>query len=504
MTRITRRALLGSTALAAVATSSCSPAPRDATDSEAIERLRRGFDGRVLRGGEPGWLDLAVPTAQKYAQTPRLIAECASETDVRRAYAFAREQDWPFAIRGGGHSYAGFSSTEGLLISTRGLTRVNVDTRAQTITVGAGALLGPLLDRLQAGGDGLIFAVGRCNGVGIAGLTLGGGWGFWSRLRGLTADALVSTRLVTPDGILREVSASEEPELFWALRGGGGGNFGISTSFTFRAFQAPSVVTVFQYMWMDQASIADVIEATMQLAAAAPREFSIEPVTSPMLNLALAGEDPPNPIKLTVTGQFTGPQSRLEELIRPLLREYPPRSQESFETDFWTAHQYLADATPVGWFSVDSGFLTQPLARAQVDQAVGWASRWPGGSVIPDSNWGFFSMGGAVADVPIDATAFPHRDAQFLVKLETSWADADSPAETAEGLAWLDGFAQQARASAGMAGAYVNFCNRDLDDWARAYYGVNLERLISVKRRWDPENAFRFRQSIPLSRDAAG
>jgi FAD/FMN-containing dehydrogenase len=156
MTGISRRAFLGS----AVLTAAASVAGCGSAEREAIDRLRRGFDGRLLLGGEAGWLDLALASAQRYASTPRLIADCASESDVRRAYAFAREHDWPFAVRGGGHSYAGFSCTDGLLICTRGLDRVEVNPRLGTITVGAGALLGPLLESLRTSGAGLIIPVG--------------------------------------------------------------------------------------------------------------------------------------------------------------------------------------------------------------------------------------------------------------------------------------------------------------------------------------------------------
>lgn len=500
MSHLTRRSLLGAAALATagLVTASC-----DQVDLEPLARLREGFDGQVLAPGQPGWLALAVPTAQRYAVTPRAIAVCASESDVQRAYAFAVEHQWPFAVRGGGHSYAGYSATDGLLISTRGLDEVTIDARARTITVGAGALLGPLLEELQASRQGLILPVGRCNGVGIAGLTLGGGWGFWARMLGLTADSLLESRLMTPDGTVRRVGADEHDDLFWALRGGGGGNFGISTSFTFRATPAPGQVTVFQLMWMDQSVLADVLHEVMLLALAAPREFTVEPVTSPLLNMALPGLDPPNPIKLTVTGQFTGPRSGLDRIIGPLLERFPARSQEAFETDFWTAHQYLADSTPVGWFSVESGFLTAALEPEQAREVIAMAGRWPGGSVVPDSNWGFFSMGGAISDVPAADTAFAHRDATAMVKLETSWADADSTAMTDAGLEWLGEFAAQQRRSGSMSGAYVNFCNRDLQDWAEAYYGPNLPRLMEIKARWDPTRSFDFPQAIPVGRPAA-
>ena len=492
MTALTRRALLGSAALAATASplAACS-----ATRPDDLADLRRGFDGQVLQGGQPGWLERAIPTAQQYSLTPRAIAECASQADVQRAYAFARERGWPFAVRGGGHSYAGFSSTDGLLISTRALDQVSVDPRAQTITVGAGALLGPALVGLKQAKAGLMIPVGRCNGVGIAGLTLGGGWGFWARLYGLTSDSLLSTRIMTPDGVMREASADEHPDLFWALRGGGGGNFGINTSFTFRGIRVPERVTVFQAVWMEQQVIAEVLLEAMKLAFAGPREFSIEPVTSPLLNLALADQVPSNPVKLTIAGQFTGPREGLDRIIGPLLKRYPPRSKEAFEKDFWTAHQYLADATPIGWFRVESGFLRAALDADQMQRVVQVASAWPGSSVLPDSNWGFFSMGGAVSDVPADATAFPHRDAQALVKLQTCWADTDPEELIASGGLWLDAFAAEQRAH-GLQGAYVNFCSRSLPDWPKAYYGANLDRLLELKRRWDPENAFDFEQGL--------
>lgn len=498
MTGLTRRSFLGASALAAsaMAVSSCDQAP-----SDALQRLRIGFDGEILLPGREGWLQYAVPTAQRYASTPRAIAICAGESDVQHAYAFAMEQQWPFAVRGGGHSYAGFSCTDGLLISTRGLDRVAVDPRSQTVTVGAGALLGPLLTQLQDSRQGLILPIGRCNGVGIAGLTLGGGWGFWARLYGLMADHLVNARIMTPDGVIREVSADQHDDLFWALRGGGGGNFGICTSFTFRAIPVPPQVTVFQLMWMDQSVLPEVLHELMQIAVTAPREFTIEPVTSPLLNYAIPGQDPPNPIKLTVTGQYTGARTGLERVIGSLLDRFPPSSKEAIETDFWAAHQYLADSTPVGWFCVDSGFLTAALSLGQAREVISMASQWPGGSVLPDSNWGFFSMGGAIADVPPTATAFPHRDAAVMVKLETSWADSDSRTVTEAGLDWLRGFTASQRSDSGMSGAYVNFCNRDTPDWAHAYYGPNLPRLVEIKRRWDPDRAFAFAQAIPTRLD---
>jgi len=336
---------------------------------------------------------------------------------------------------------------------------------------------------------------GNCSGVGLAGFVQGGGFGFYQRLHGLGCDSLVEAEIVTADGRIAQVSDASDPELLWALKGGGDGNFGINTSFTFRGIRVPERVTVFQAVWMEQEVIADVLLEAMNLAFTGPREFSIEPVTSPLLNLALADEVPSNPVKLTVAGQFTGPREGLDRIIGPLLKRYPPRSKEAFETDFWAAHQYLADATPIGWFRVESGFLRAPLDADQIQRVVQVASAWPGSSILPDSNWGFFSMGGAVSDVPSDATAFAHRDAQVLVKLQTCWADTDPEELIASSDRWLDAFAAEQRAH-GLQGAYVNFCSRSLPDWPQAYYGANLDRLLELKRRWDPENAFAFEQGL--------
>jgi len=495
---ISRRTFLAGAGAGAatLALGACGDGGGDAESTPNTTDLRKGFEGRILEGGDRGYLELAVPTAQRYGSTPKIIAECASATDVQRAYRFARDNEMPFAVRGGGHNYAGFSSTDGLLISTRGMDRVKVDADRQTVTMDAGVLLGPAYEQLEP--TGFAIPTGRCNGVGVAGLTLGGGWGFGARLFGLTADSLLSTEIVTPDGELNVADEKENSDLFWALRGGGGGNFGINTSLTFRGFEVPKKVTVFQFVWMDQSKISDVTHALMELAVDAPREFTIEPVTSPLYNFAIPGQTPTNPVKLTATGQFTGSERELRQLIGPLLAKHEPLGQDIIETDFWQAHRYLADATPVGWFSVHSGFVSAALPREAVDEIIDWASRWPAGSIIPDSNWGFFSFGGAVKDIAADATAFPHREAELMFKLETSWTDSDSTEDTDAALEWLEGFYEITREYTGST-AYVNFCNRDLDDWARAYYGDNLDRLVEVKKKWDPDDAFRFEQSIPTS-----
>ncbi len=496
---ITRRGLLVGAGTGAAASALASCGGNDSTSAPKTTELRRGFDGRILEGGNPGYLELAVPTAQRYGETPKIIAECASPADVQRAYRFARDNDMPFAVRGGGHNYSGFSSTDGLLISTRGMGRVRVNRNEQTITMDSGVILGPAIEELERTGSGLAIPTGRCNGVGVAGLTLGGGWGFSAREFGLTTDTLISTEIVTPDGNLVTASENENPDLFWALRGGGGGNFGVNTSFTFRAFEVPKKVTVFQFVWLDQGVIPGATHALMELAANAPRGFSIEPVTSPTYNLAIPGQSPTNPIRLTTTGQFTGSEKELRDLVGPLLDEHPPTGQEIIETGFFEAHQYLADATPLTWFSVHSSFISEPLPKDVIGEIIEYASRWPAGSVIPDSNWGFFSFGGAVGDLAAAETAFVHRDAEMMLKFETSWTNSDPSKDTEAGIEWLNGFYEAIRPHTTDDSAYVNFCNRDLEGWANAYYGSNLDRLIEVKKKWDPDNAFSFEQSIPTS-----
>jgi len=495
-TRFSRRRLLsGGAGLAAGAAvlagcGSRSTATTAATKS-GLDQLGRQMDGQLLRGGDQGFLAFATPTAMRYARSPQAVAVCASTADVRRALAVVRAEQLPFAVRCGGHNYAGYSTSDGLVISVGDMKGIEVQADG-SVKVGAGAVLGDVATALQP--SNVMIPSGRCNAVGISGLTLGGGWGFYARKYGLTCDSLIETEIVAADGSVLTASATENSDLFWALRGGGGGNFGVNTSFTFRTFPTAEPVSVFQMVWWDWSQFGSAIEALQRISVEGPHELSMEVVTAPQNNRPVDGS---NPLKLSAVGHYFGPSSELASLLAPVTAVHPPAESELLDVDFWTAHQYLADATPVGWFSVQSSFMAAPFSDAGVTELLRWIQRWPGGSVAPDSNWGFFTMGGQVNALAPGATAYVHRNAELMLKFETDWASADPATETAVAEAWLREFYAAMQPHV-LPQAYQNFINRDLPNWPRAYYGANLERLVNIKRHYDPDNVFAFAQSIPL------
>ncbi len=483
---------LGAGTAAAATLAGCStPTSTRPSAAKGLAELRRSMDGQLLQGGDNGFLAVAQPTAMRYAQSPLAVAVCASARDVQRALAFARTEEIPFAVRCGGHNYAGYSSTDGLLIHVGGMNDVGTPADG-TVQLGAGAVLGEIVTALRP--HQVMVPSGRCSAVGISGLTLGGGWGFYARKHGLTCDNLIETEVVTADGELRTCNAGENADLFWALRGAGGGNFAVATSFTFETFPTTAPVSVFQLVWWRPSDLGRAIQGLQQLSVDGPDELSMEAVAAPQYNQAVGGT---NPVKLTVTGHYFGPSSELAALLAPVMAADPPAESQLVDLDFWTAKEYLADATPFGWFSVQSSYLDRPLSDAGVAELLHWVERWPGSSVAPDSDWGFFTMGGKVNAVAPDATAYWHRNTQMMLKFETDWAMADPAAEAAKGEAWLQDF-YAAMQPYMLPQAYQNFINRDVDNWPRAYYGGNLERLVQVKRRYDPDDAFHFAQSIPL------
>lgn len=490
MTVISRRAVLtGALAAPVLAAAACSSTATTPSDSE-FAALASSLKGRLLRGGDVDYLLAARPTAVRYMQTPAAVAFCTTANDVQNSLRFAREHAIPFAVRCGGHNYAGYSTTDGLLIDVRGLTDISYDAAKGLVTIGAGARNIDTTNALQP--HQVMVPGGRCLSVGVSGLTLGGGWGFYARKYGLTCDKLVETTAVLADGSLVTCNAQNNADLFWAMRGGGGGNFGINTSFTFQPFSTLQPVSVFQLVWYNP-EIAAVIGAFQDLAVSAPREFSAEIVTSPWQASSVKGQ---NPTVLTVVGQYLGQPAALRKVLKPLLNAQPPTGAEIRQMSFWEAHQYLTDSTPDDFFAVYSSYVESVIPAAGLDVIAEHANTWPGSSIPPDSNWGLFVVGGAVNDVPVDATAYPHRNASMMMKYETSWGHLDSPERIQAGQDWLNAFFKAMQPHV-LPQSYVSFPNRDLPNWQSAYYGPNWDRLVSVKNKYDPDNVFSYGQSIP-------
>jgi FAD/FMN-containing dehydrogenase len=363
--------------------------------------------------------------------------------------------------------------------------------------VGAGTRLGNLYDSLEE--HGLTLPAGCGPSVGIAGLTLGGGIGQLGRRHGLTSDRLIGAQVVLADGSVVECDDHRDADLFWALRGAGGGNFGIVTSFDFNTLRSPAV-TCFHLRW-PFTNAAAVIRAWQAWAPPAAEELS------PTL-LVTAPSDVDRPPQLDVFGTMLGNSADTGEVLDGLVVRTgaDPSSDVRSEMSYRECKLYLAELgsklseeqgrLEQGHLFSKSEFLRQPLSTESIDALVGLfaAGRRRGHK----RELAFLPWGGMYNRVRSDATAFVHRDELFLLKHAVVLDPMSSPPERDAARGWLSSSWGLVHPR-GSGGVYPNFPDPDLEDWERAYYGSNLKRLVSVKRKYDPDNLFRFQQSIPGS-----
>lgn len=470
-------ALLGAAALP-LPSLARAPRPSEAAWRDLAGRLR----GSLLRPGDSGFTPAALPFNLRYAsRIPAGIAVCRDADDIAAAVRWSREVEVPLIVRGGGHSYAGYSTTEGLMISTAGLADIAFDAASGHAIIGAGARNGDIYAGLAAANATITH--GRCPTVGVAGFLLGGGIGFNMRLLGMASDRLVSTDLVTADGTILRASAAENQDLFWACRGGGGGNFGISTSFRVETVPASPRI-VFAVRWANPT--ARLLAAIIAALDAAPRALGSR------LSLdRYAGEDG---VTINLIGQFAGSRADLDDILAPAVAAAELLEMAVTAFDYWTAQKALLDGDGPMLFQERSRFATGPLDEDFATAALGWLQAWP--EAGDSAHLVMFQTGGAVNDMAPADTAFVHRDSRWLASLALTWSGDDRIDAMERALAWQSvAYADLRRFAEG--GAYQNFTDPELEDWAESYYGANLPRLRAIKRAVDPEDTFRFTQSIP-------
>jgi FAD/FMN-containing dehydrogenase len=477
---------------------SASPTPAGPPDWTALGAQLRGT---LVRPADAGYDAARVLYNTRFdGLRPQAIARCASVADVQACVAFARRSGVAITPRSGGHSYGGWSSGPGLVIDVAGLA--SIDVRSDTAAIGAGARLADAYAAVGAQGRGI--AAGSCPTVGIAGLTLGGGLGVLSRAWGLTCDSLASADIVTADGVARTCDAQRDPDLFWALRGGGGGNFGVVTSFTVRT--RPAVPLAIAFVTWPWTRAAAVVRAWQGWIGAMP-----DAVWSNVHLDAASGPEPTLLVHAVAQQDAGALQAQLDRLVGGVgsapdsrtvfVRAYADAMLlEGGCAQLTLAQCHLTGTAPDGrlgreTYAAKSSIAAAPLSTAAIDAVVGGLDALQAlpnagaGSVLIDA------MGGAIAQVAADATAFPHRGAIAAVQFVASWG-ANAPVATADAsLAWLRSAYGRARPLIG-AGAYVNYADPDLQDWPTAYYGTNYARLQRVKATYDPNGLFAFPQAI--------
>ena len=404
---------------------------------------------------------------------PQAVARCRTTDEVAEAIAFARRDGLPVAVRSGGHCFAGRSSTEGVVIDVRPMRSVFVS--SGLATVGAGARLGEVYDALEE--HGLTIPAGCGPDVGIAGLTLGGGLGILGRRHGLTSDHLLMAQVVLADGRVVECDEQHEEDLFWALRGAGGGNFGVVTSLVFGTLPAPDA-TSFHLEWPHTEAPA-VVEAWQGWAPAAPDEIAAS-------LLVKAGDGPP---AVHLIGAMLGGEGETVALLEELVSRAgaDPTSSSHRQASYRETKRHLAEVGDEAEGAVDghtfikSEYFRRPLPADAVAALVEHIAQPAGKARELD----FTPWGGAYNRISADATAFAHRDELFLLK----HAVVVDPAAPDDALRWL------ARSwdlvhEWGSGGVYPNFPDTDLDRWAEAYWGAGRERLLRVKATYDPDGFF--------------
>jgi FAD/FMN-containing dehydrogenase len=427
------------------------------------------------------------------AVRPHAVVRCRTPDDVAQALEFAGREGAHVALRSGGHCFAGRSSTTGIVIDVGGMNEVSISDG--TVTVGAGARLGDIYDALAP--EGRTIAAGCGPTVGIAGLTLGGGLGILGRSHGLTADQLVAARAVLADGRIVECDERRHEDLFWALRGAGGGQFAAVTQLVFRTLPAPRS-TGFHLVWPWTVAAA-LVGAWQAWAPEAADAIAASLVVR-------AGPDGETAPLVTVFGAVLDGESTtraaLDELVAgvgapPISANYAPGSYREVkrylaEYDVSSGERRPVEREPGHSYSKSEFFRRELPADAVAALLAHFAEgRRQGAARVLDFN----PWAGAYNRVPADATAFAHRAERFLLKQEVV-VDADAPeAERQAARGWLS------RSWAlvhpwGSGGVYPNFPDPELEDWGRAYHGDNLARLRQVKATYDPGDVFRFDQSV--------
>ncbi len=469
----------------------CGPAGTAGTASRPRwDELAAKLGRRLVRPGDRGFLRISRPLNTRFANVhPGGVAVCANVHDVRTAVRWAHDNGVPVAVRSGGHNYAGYCTGPGLVVNVGSMRAVSVDAANGTVTAQPGARNTTIYAGLQP--YNVAISAGRCPTVAVGGLVLGGGIGFSSRKMGLTCDHLVSAEVVTADGRLLTCSERANSDLFWGLRGGGGGNFGVCTSYTFTT-NPVSDVTLYDITW-DWRDAAAVFDAFQRVIQSAPDDFSARLGVGRAGNPRTGGKGPPT---ISALGQFFGPKHELVDLLTPALHAGRVRKQLIARRTFWQAKDYFFHTTPRIAYEVKSAYLDRPLDGAGVDVLLRAVERWPGSHNEDGAGAAMFASGGAINRVPADATAFVHRSDFAVLATETEWTPQDSRRTVARGLAWIEELADGLRPHTTGA-AYQNFIDRSQSNWQNAYYGRNFKRLTEVKRRYDRGDVFRFQQSIP-------
>ncbi|HYE69612.1 MAG TPA: FAD-binding oxidoreductase [Anaerovoracaceae bacterium] len=438
-----------------------------------------GLTGKVITRKSPFYNEARQVWNRAIQRFPLAIVYCNDKNDVANAMIWARQHSVPIRIRSGGHNYEGYSiGNDVLVIDVSNLNSLGIIDNH--LYVDGGINNKQLYDFLSC--EGYPFPGGTCPTVGLSGYASGGGWGLSCRLLGLGCDSLVELELVDAEGKIIKANSVENNELFWACRGAGGGNFGIIVSMVFRLPPKVDMVTFFQFHYpdTDQKKQAKFIGAWQKWLKNLDQRMSAQAniYHSPEDNFAISGR-----------GLFYGTEVEAQCLLQPIISLDGCRLTLEYLT-FYEAITKIGEVYPdSGKFKSPGRFVVKPLNPQEIYEAAGLIRDVPIGSVYSSIN--LYSLGGKVSEKSPDETAFFYRDASYIILIQSVWEESqyalDNKRWVSRKIKYLKSITQ---------GSYVNFPYSGLLDYNEAYYGGNIKRLRLIKSKYDPENVFRFPQSI--------
>ena len=452
--------------------------------TSVIESLRSSLGGPLVAEGDSGYDEARVVYNAMIDRRPTAIVRCQGTDDVVAVVRAAAESRTDLAIRGGGHSVPGFGTADGALVVDLGdLTSVDVDPASSTAEVGGGTTWGTF--NAAAGVHGLATTGGIISTTGVGGLTLGGGIGYLARGYGLSCDNMLSAEVVLADGRVVTASADEEPDLFWALRGGGG-NFGVVTKFRFQLHPVAEIYGGPTFFELSDAPA--ILEHFDRYVRTAPREFGGFPAFQIAPPLPFVPQDRAGEPFLAVIFCYNGPASEGEKIVQGFRDVAKPVAEAVGLMPYPALNGAFDALVPPGlqhyWKAVFLDELTPEAIDASMQH----------GPLVPtvNSTVHFYPINGACHDVAPDATAFGHRDANFALVIAGMWPD---PTQNAANTAWVKDY-HAAIEPFSQGGGYVNFLSQDDQPQAPTNYGANYDRLRAVKRAYDPDNVFHVNQNI--------
>jgi len=454
------------------------------TSKEADTEFAEALRGSLIRPEDEGYNEARTVWNATVDKHPALIVQCAGTADVIAAVTFAKEHDIPISVKGGGHNIAGRAvEDDALMVDLSSMKSVHVDPDAKTARVEPGVVLSELDHETQA--FGLATPVGYNSTTGIAGLTLGGGWGWLSRKHGLTVDNLLSADVVTADGELVHASENENEDLFWGLRGGGG-NFGIVTSFEFQLHEVgPEVLSGPIVHPFDDAEA--VLSGFRDFAADAPNDATVWCVIRHAPPLPFIPEEWHGRKVVILATFYAGEMEDGKEVLQSVRDIGDPIADAVGPHPYAGWQQAFDGLAPAGnrnyWKSHNFVEFTDEMIETFVEY----------GETIPteETEIAIPHLGGAINEKPVGETAYPHRNAEFIMNLHTQWTDSDQDEEC---IAWARDM-HEAMTPHATGGVYANFVPEEVGD-QQAAYRENYDRLVEVKNKWDPENLFRLNHNV--------